>query len=172
MKKKLTRNAAINLHGALGAIAIGNLDQNTLDAVVDNSNIFRKVAEDFEALKKELSERLYKDVDKDLHKNFFEVVKKYETAREIEKRDELYKVMETFTDICPLYEKHIKALASLLGREIEVEIKEEDADDFIKGISKGIKDVSLHEIRAIFSPLFKEEKKEATDLSELDELLK
>lgn len=172
MKKKLTRNAAISLHGALGAIAIGNLDQNTLDAVVDNSNVFRKVAEDFEALKKELSERLYKDVDKDLHKNFFEVVKKYETAREIEKRDELYKVMETYTEIYPLYEKHIKALASLLGREIEIEIKEEDADDFIKGVSRGIKDVSMHEIRAIFAPLFKEEKKEATDLSELDEILK
>jgi hypothetical protein len=172
MKKKLTRNAAISLHGALSAIAIGSLDQNTLDVVVDNSNIFRKVAEDFEALKKELSERLYKDVDKDLHKNFSEVAKKYETAREIEKRDELYKVMETYTEIYPLYEKHIKALASLLGREIEIEIKEENADYFIKGVCKGLKDASLHEIRAVFEPLFKEEKKEATDLSELDEILK
>ncbi len=126
MKKKLTRNAAISLHSVIGTIALGNLDQNTLDAVMANFNAFRKVVEDFDELKKELSERLYKDVDKDLHKEFFEIVAKYETAREIEKKDELYKVMETYTDIYPLYEKHIKALASLLGREIEIELEDEE----------------------------------------------
>lgn len=172
MKKKLTRNAASSLHGVLGTIALGNLDQNTLDAVMANFNAFRKVVEDFDALKKELSERLYKDVDKDLHKEFFEIVAKYEAAREIEKKDELYKVMETYTDIYPLYEKHIKAIVSLLGKEIEIELEEVDADEFIKGIIKGKKDAPIHEIRAIFAPLFKEEKKEATDLSELDEILK
>lgn len=172
MKKNLTRNAAISLHGVLGTIALGNLDQNTLDAVMANFNAFRKVVEDFDALKKELSERLYKDVDKDLHKEFFEIVSKYESSKDAEKKAELFKVMQTYTEIYPLYEKHIMALASLLGREIELDLEEVDADDFIKGIIKGKKDAPIHEIRAIFSPLFKEEKKDDTDFSILDEILK
>ena len=171
MKKKLTRNAAISLHGVLGTIALGNLDQNTLDAVMANFNAFRKVVEDFDALKKELNERLYKDVDKKVHDEYFEIVGKYEREENVLKKEELRKVMETYTELYPLYEKHRNAIKSILLREVEINIEEVDADDFIKGIIKGKKDAPIDEIRFIFAPLFKEEKKEATELSELDEIL-
>lgn len=171
MKKKLTRNAAIHLHRVLGTVTLGNLDQDTLNAVMSNFNALRKVADDFDALKNELSVRLYKDVDKDLHKEFFEVVAKYEAAREIEKKDEFWEIMSGYTDIYPLYEKHIMAIASLLGMEIEIDLEEVETDDFIKGIIKGKKDMSIHEIRRVFAPLFKEEKKATTDFSILDKIL-
>ena len=172
MKKTITRNMAISLFQTIGSMSLGNLDEATLESVMANFNAFRKVTEDFDNLKKELSERLYKDVDKDAHKAFFEVVSMFEAERNIEKKAELYEVMKTHTDLMPLYEKHISVILSLLNKEVEIEVDEVDADAFIKGVVKGKKDAPIHEIRAVFAPLFKEQKKEATDMSELDELLK
>lgn len=169
MKKTITRNHAISLFQTIGNMPLGNLDEATLESVMANFIAFRKVTENFDNLQKELSERLYKDVDKDA---FFEVAEKYERESNIEKRAELYEVMKTHTDLMPIYEKHISVILSLLNKEVEIEVEEVDADAFIMGVVKGKKDAPIHEIRAVFAPLFKEIKKEATDMSELDELLK
>lgn len=172
MKKTITRNHAISLFQTIGNMSLGNLDEATLESVMANFNAFRKVTEDFDNLKKELSERLYKDVDKDAHKSFFEVVGKFEMERNLEKKTELLETMKTYTDLMPIYEKHISVIFSLLNKEVEIEVEEVDADAFVMGVVKGKKDAPIHEIRAVFAPLFKEQKKEATDMSELDELLK
>lgn len=173
MKKTIKRNAAIRLFQTIGAMALGHLDEKTLEAVMANFNAFRSVTDDFDKLKKELSDRLYKDVDKEVHQKFFEIVAKFEAETDMEKRNELYEVMKTHTDIYPLYEKHIAVIIALLNKDLEIEIEEVDADDFIKGVVLGKKDAPIHEIRGIFAPIFKEEKKEdKTDFSELDELLK
>jgi hypothetical protein len=59
----------------------------------------------------------------------------------------------------------------LRNKEVDVDIAEVDANDFIKGVIRGKKDAPVHEIRAIFAPMFKEEEVKENDFSELDEVL-
>ena len=177
MKKTITRNMAISLFQTIDNMSPGSLDEATLESVMANFNAFRKVTEDFDNLKKELSERLYKDVDKDVHKSFFEIVGKFEMERNLEKKAELLETMKTYTDIMPIYEKHISVILSLLNKEIEIEVEEVDADAFIIGMAKCHKDATIRDIRTAFAPLFKAEKvqeqnDDAPDMSELDDLLK
>lgn len=179
--KKITRRNAVNLFAQLGAMALGHLDDETLTATMDNFNTFRKVQEDFEALKKELFKRIYGDVEKmdeDEKKrlqDFFDILNKMQNNTSVEKLTELDTLAkETYPELYEMRKKEINVILSLLAKEIEVEIVEVDADDFIKGIVKGKKDAPVHKIRAVFAPMFKEEKTDdkKADFSELDELLK
>ena len=178
--KKITRRNAVNLFAQLGAMALGHLDDETLTTTMLNFNTFRKVYEDFEALKKELFKRIYGDLEKmdeDEKKkiqDFFGILDKIQkntSAEKIAELDTLAK--ETYPELYEMRVRELKVIFSLLAKEIEVEIAEVDADDFIKGIVKGKKDAPVHEIRAVFAPMFKEEKKDdkKADFSELDELL-
>lgn len=173
--KKITRNQAIDMFRLLGTMALGHMDEETLTSTLDNFGKFRKVQEDYQKLMEELSKRIYEGTDEEKKKAFFEVVGKFEQERDFEKKVELEKLMkEAHPDFYPLYVKQIAVLNKMFVKEIEVDITEVDKDAFIKGIVKGKKDIPVHEIVAMFGPLFKEEEKkeEKQDFSELDELLK
>lgn len=170
---KVLRHSAIIMFRQLGTMALGHLTETTLEATMDNFNAFRKVAEDFDKLKEELHKRLYDGVDEDKKNAFFEEVAKMEKEREIEKKLEYTKMLkDSYSDIWAIYQKNINVIDSLLNKEVDVEITEVDADEFIKGVVRGKKDAPIHEIRAAFKPMFKAEEEKEADFSELDELLK
>lgn len=172
---KITRHTAIQLFHKLGTMALGHLDDDTLEAVMTDFNAFRKIAEDFEELKKELFKRLYGDLDamdeadKKRILAFFEIIAKIEKADNKAELETLAK--ETYPDIYDLRRKELKCIISMLGKEIDVDVVKVDADAFIKGIVKGKKDAPVHEIRAAFVPIFKELERTENDYSELDSLL-
>lgn len=171
---KITRNYAIEMFRMLGAMALGHLDDDTLSATLDNFDKCRKVQEDYQKLAEELAKRLYEGVDEEKKKAFFEVIGNFEREKNIEKKREIEALMkDSYADLYPLYRKQLSVLTQLVYKEVEVEITEVDKDAFVKGIVKGKKDAPVHEIEAVFAPLFKkeEEKEEKDDFSELDELL-
>lgn len=185
--KKITRNEAVSMFGMLGSMALGHLSDEMLGNVMDNFNEFRKVSDEVQKLNEELTKRLYADVDETRKKEYFEKVNQMDALRTslatAKTKEQAQKVVrdindmskllkDSYADVDALYVKHTKVYGKLLEKEIEVDIHELDADDFIKGIVRGKKDVPIHEIRASFAPMFKEEKEKETDLSELDELLK
>lgn len=170
---KITRHTAIQMFQALGTMALGYLDDATLEATMDNFNAFRKVAEDFDKLKEELSNRLYADADKKKKDSFFEIVGKYEQEKDADKKAEYMKLMQdSYSDLLPFYEKHLAVLASLANKEVEVEITKVEKDAFVRGVLKGNKGNSAFLIEHIFGFMFKDPEKKEDNFSELDELLK
>ena len=167
--KKITRNYAISMFQNLGAMALGHMDETTLSATLDNFDKFRQVQEDFQKLSQELAKRLYEGKDEEQKNAFFALVGKLEQEKDIEKKVEIEKEMKEYPEFFELYIKHLNVLAKLLYKEIDVDITEVDKDAFIAGVVKGKKDAPVHEIVAFFAPMFKEEEKKETDLSELDE---
>ena len=168
--KTITRQHAIEMFRNLGAMALGHMDEVTLSATLDNFDKFRKVQEDYQKLSEELAKRLYEGKDEEQKQKFFELVIKFERAETIEQKIEQEKVMkETYPEFYELYAKQIRVLTQLLHKEIELDITEVDKDAFISGVVKGKKDAPVHEIVGFFAPMFKEEEKKETDLSELDE---
>ena len=168
--KTITRQHAIEMFRNLGAMALGHMDEVTLSATLDNFDKFRKVQEDYQKLSEELAKRLYEGKDEEQKNKFFELVIKFERAETIEQKIEQEKVMkETYPEFYELYAKQLRVLTQLLHKEIELDITEVDKDAFIAGVVKGKKDAPVHEIVGFFAPMFKEEEKKETDLSELDE---
>lgn len=172
---KLTRFAATEMFRILGTLALGQMDEDTLEKTMDCFNALRKATDDFEALKKELFKRLYGDIEtmnaderKDIE-DFFDQLAKLERA----KGEEAAEMEKTIKSAYPaLYEvrmKEVKVLVSLLNKEIDVEVKELDENAFVKGVLKGNKNATPHEVAAWFAPLFKRE--QTTDVSELDGLI-
>ena len=170
---KLTRHYAIEMFGQLGHMALGHLDDVTLTSILDNFNALRKVGEEFDKLREELSKRLYEGMDETRKEEFFKLVTKLEKTKEAEKRMEMIALMkDTYADFFAIYEKHVNVIGKLLNKEVEVDITEVDADAFIKGIVKGKADAPVLEIRAFFKPMFKADEETKADFSELDEMLK
>lgn len=170
---KLKRNLANRMFRTLGTMALGHLDTATLDAVMNNINALRKVAEDYENIRQELTKRLYADVEETRRKKFFDLVTKMEVEKDMNKRAEYISTAEaSYPDIWTIYLKHIEVINSLLDKEVEVELTEVNLDLFVKGIVKGKKDAPVLEIMSVFAPMLKKEDKADTDFSELEELLK
>lgn len=182
--KTITRNAAIVMYETLGAMALGHLNEDTLDIVMDNFNACRKVSDDMQKLNEELAKRIYEGVDEKRKEEYFKLVTELEELRRtpvtaekaaVEKAlaaiKEVLVKMEAYEDVAELYKKHNAVYMKLRAKEVEVELTELNGDDFIKGVIKGKKDAPVHELRAIFAPMFKEGEKKEADFSELDELL-
>lgn len=182
--KTITRNAAIVIYETLGAMALGHLNEDTLDIVMDNFNACRKVNDDMQKLNEELAKRIYEGVDETRKEEYFKLVTELEELRRtpvtaektaVEKAlaaiKEVLVKMEAYEDVAELYKKHNAVYMKLRAKEVEVELIELNGDDFIKGVIKGKKDAPVHELRAIFAPMFEEDEQKETDLSELDELL-
>lgn len=168
--KTITRQHAIEMFRNIGAMALGHMDETTLSATLDNFDKFRKVQEDYQKLSEELAKRLYEGKDEEQKNKFFELVMKFERAETIEQKIEQEKAMkEAYPEFYELYAKQLRVLTQLLHKEIELDITEVDKDAFIAGVVKGKKDAPVHEIVGFFAPMFKEEEKKETDLSELDE---
>lgn len=170
---KTTRHYAINiLFENLGQMALGHLDENTLEVAMTNFEALRKTADDFEALKKELFKRIYGDTEKmteDEKKrinDFFEMLGKVQG-------DDTEAVKAAYPDLYALREKEVKVIVSLLNKEIEVDITPMDEKAFVKGVLLGNKAMRANEVRMRFAPMFKaEEREEKADFSELDEMMK
>ena len=174
---KITRFAANRMFQTLGAMALGHLNDEALEAVMMNFNAFRKVTEEFEELKKELFKRLYGDMEtmaedeKKKLMEFFDLLAKMEGA-DAEKQTELDALVKAnYPALYDLRTKEIKVIVSLLNKEVDIELTEVDEKEFIKGVVKGKKDAPVNEIRAIFSCMFKTEKKDKADFAELDTLI-
>lgn len=172
---KLTRNQAINIFTGLGGLALGSLTEDVLEKTMDNLMALRKVADDFEALKKELFKRLYGDIEKmdETEKkkltDFFGMLSKLEHA---EDKAEMEQAIKTaYPEYYDLRVKEIKMLVSLLNKDVDVELAKVDEKIFVKGILMGNKGAKAHEVRGMYAPLFIAPEKAETDLSELDELL-
>ena len=174
---KITRFAANRIFHRIGTMALGHLDEKTLEAVIENFNVFRKVVDDLETLKRELFKRIYGDLDKmdevDREKiiSFFELIEKIENADKDERIKLDTAAKETHPELYELRKKELATIIFLLNKEVEVEVSMVDADEFIKGIIKGKKDVSVNEIRSIFGFMLEEKEEGDVDLSELDGLV-
>ena len=183
--KTITRNSAINMFNVLGQIALGQLNEEALDAALANLTACGKVQEDMNKLFEELNKRMYAGVAEERKEAFFELVKKQEQTRasinglmkveeakkaiaEIKELEEIMK--NTYSDVYALYEKHSKAANKVATKEVEIDLVEVDANEFIKAAILGNKEIPVAELRMFLAPMFKEEKQE-TDMSELDELL-
>lgn len=168
---KLIRNYAIKVYETLNTMALGHLDDATLELTLQNLSVLGKAYDDFLALKKELFKRIYGDVeqmsedDKKNLQDFFDMLGKVKDA-ETESA-----VKAAYPALYEKREKEVKVIVSLLNKEIEVEIEPMDANAFVKGIVKGKKDTKIADIRALFALIFKAEEKKDADLSELDELM-
>lgn len=169
---KTTRHYAINtLFAKLGQMALGHLDENTLEVVMTNFEALRKVADDFESLKKELFKRIYGDSEKMTEEekkrinDFFSMLGKI-------KGENVETVKVAYPDLYAMREKEVKVIVSLLNKEIEVDITPMNENAFVKGVLKGNKTMNTREVSATFAPMFEvAESEDEADYSELDELL-
>lgn len=173
---KITRNQAINMFGTLGQIALGKLNEDTLERTMHNFCELRKVADDFEALEKELFKRLYGDMEtmeeterKDIQ-DFFGMLSKLDHAEDKVEMEQTIKA--AYPKLYDLRRKEVGVIISLLNKEVEVEIQTVDEQAFTKGVIAGNKDFKTFEVKQAFAPLFEVAEAKETDLSELDELLK
>lgn len=170
---KIKRHIAVSTFKILGSMALGYLEDATLEATMDNFNAFRKVVDDFDRLKEELSKRIYANIDEKKVEDFFKVVGKYEDEKDEKKKAEYKKLMkDSYAEIYLLYEKHITVLTSLANKEVEVEIVKVDKDTFILGIMKGNKNNSSFFIEHVFGFMLKDAEVLENNFTELDELLR
>ena len=169
---KTTRNRLMTMFEVLSQVALGKLDEVTLEKTMTNFEALRKVVDDYHALTKELFKRLYGDVEKmseEERKNlqvFFDMLAKVKDE-EGEKA-----VKAAYPELAETREKEVKILASLGNKEIEVEIEKVNDVLFTSGLIKGNKGLTVAEVALIFHPLFEDKAKKENDFSELDELMK
>lgn len=168
---KLTRNYALEAYRRLGAMALGHLDDVTLETTLNNFNALRKIADDFEALKKELFKRIYGDVEQMSEDERNDLQKFFDMLGKVQDGESEKAIKAAYPAYYDMRVKELKVLVSLLNKEVDTDVEPMDADAFCKGIVKGQKDIQMAEIRAFFAPIFKENEKKDADLSELDELL-
>lgn len=171
--KTITRGEAIQMYAQLGNLPLGQLDDATLSTTIDNFDKLRKVQEDYQSLALELRKRLYEGKEEHRTEGFFELVMKYESETDAEKKKAYRKEMAegTYKDFCPIYDRHLALLDKLFNKEVEIELEKVDKKAFMKGLAKELKGLNLHSVLESFAPMFCEEQT-APDLSELDGLLK
>lgn len=167
---KLFRNYIVRVYETLNTMALGHMDDATLELTLQNLNALGRAYDDFLALKKELFKRIYGEVEKMTEDERKELQDFFDMLGKVKDAETESAVKAAYPALYEKRQKEVKVLVSLLNKEIEVEIEPMDADAFVKGIVKGKKDTKIADIRAFFAPIFKAEKKDA-DLSELDELM-
>ena len=175
---KVTRYAASRILRILEATALGSLDDETLEAMILNFNAFRKVVEELESLKIELSKRLYgeqskkSDEEKKRLSDFSELIRRIgkTDAEERIRLDALAK--KEYPELYELHKKERATIVSLLNKAVDVEVKKVDGDELVKCVLKGKKDVSVGEVYSILSPMFEAAERPEAAFSEIDELLK
>lgn len=173
----ITRNSAIAMHNALSRMALGHLSESLLEVTMGNISTLRKVADDYEMLKKELSKRIYGDMDAMSGEDKGELMEFFKKLQQLEAADNDIRaeldaqLRADYPEYYAMRTKEIKVLISLLNKPMEIELTAVDADAFCKGILQGNKTVNLTDVRSLFAPMFIQEETAQADLSELDELL-
>lgn len=169
---KITRARAIEMNAVLGNMALGRLEDKTLEKAMTNLESLRKVSAGFEELKKELFNRLYGDVDKMTEERKQEISAFFEAINNVKDAEGEKACRTAFPALSELREKEVSIIVSLLNREVDVDIEPMEEKTFVKGILSGNPDAKANEVSAVFAPIFKEKEMCDTDFSELDELMK
>lgn len=158
---KLTRQRAAVMYDNLGSMALGYLNEDVLEVVINNYNALGKVASDLKTLNEELHKRMYEGMSEADVNGMFRLIVSGRMAEAKVKYPELW----------PIFVKHNRLSEKLSTKEVEVEIEKVDADAFIKGILRGKKDAPIAEIKEVFAPMFEVRFDNECDLSELDNLI-
>lgn len=159
--KTITRFRAQQMLEALAGMALGHLENDTLEVVLDNFDTLKNEVEKVEKMKSELAKRLYQDVKEERLRAFFDAVQKNDTEL-LEKE---------YADILPLRAKEIEVIVSLFNKNVEMDIKEIDGKAFRKAVMKAQPETKAVTFEML-APMFVAEEKQAEDFSELDDLLK
>ena len=173
---KINRGTAIRLFHILGSIPFGCLDDNTFEAVFENTNALRDVEEDFNLIKRELFKRIYEpgsmsEEDRGKLDAFFGIIDKIGAASsdEVEALDAAAK--RDYSELYAKRTREISIIKSLLDKQVDINITKVDRDAFCKGIMKCNNDIPIIELYSVFGFMFNEND-ESSCFSELDELLK
>lgn len=158
---KLTRQKAAMMYDNLGSMALGYLNEDVLEVVINNYNALGKIASDLRTLNEELHKRMYAGVDEKDVNGMFRLVVSGKMAEAKVKYPELWTI----------FEKHNNLAKKISAKEVEVEIEKIDADAFVKGILAGKKDAPIAEIKEVFAPMLEVRFDNECDLSELDNLI-
>lgn len=149
------------MYDNLGSMALGYLNEDVLEVVINNYNALGKVASDLKTLNEELHKRMYEGMDEADVNGMFRLIVSGRMAEAKAKYPELW----------PIFVKHNRLSEKLSTKEVEVEIEKVDADAFIKGVLRGKKDAPIAEIKEVFAPMFEVRFDNECDLSELDNLI-
>lgn len=173
MKKTIKRGIVNAMYNALSELPLGHLATEDLEKVMDNMVALSAPYEHYKKLMEELGKRLYNGVDEEKIQKFNTAMNLASKAENIEKAVAIQKATKTeYPDIYELLQKQNKVEASLLNKDVEVELNEIDRKTFIKAILKGKPDIPMAQFD-LFSDMYVSEEKEevAEDFSELDELM-
>ena len=146
----------------LGRMALGYLDEETLDKVIGNYHALGVIAKELRTLNDSLHSRIYADQKReDVDALFVHIIK-----------GNITEAKSSFPQLWPIFLKHDSLANKLANKEVEVELEMVDADAFIKGAIKGKKDAAIGEILDVLSPMFEKKNEQDVAQDELDELLK
>ena len=145
----------------LGAMALGYLPSEELEAVMDNFDVLKAETEKLEKMKAELAKRIYQGVNEKRLQDFFEAAQKNDNEA----------IQKDYADLLPLRNKEIEVIVSLYNKAVEMDIKELDGKEFRKAVLKA-QPTTKQAVFEILIPLFKAAEKPQDDFSELDEFLK
>lgn len=173
---KISRGAAIRLFHMLGSIPFGCLDDETFEAVFENSNALRDIEEGFNSMKVELFKRIYEPdgmskEERDRLDSFFGIIDKIGGASGEELEGLETTIKEEYGELYVKRVRETTIIKSLLDKQLDINITKVDRDSFCKGIMKCNKEIPIIELNSVFGFMFKENE-ELSNFPELDELLK
>ena len=158
--KQITRYQAQKMLEAIEGMALGHLDADNLEAVLDNCDILKAEIEKLDKMKKELGRRLYQGIELDRMIAFY----KAQTSNDTET------IAKDYADLARLREKEIEVIVSLFNKVVDLDIREVDERSFVKAVLKAQPDTKMDAFD-VLAPMFKAEEQE-DDFSELDEITK
>lgn len=174
MKKTIKRGIAKAMYEALAGLPLGHLASEELEKVMDNMVALSAPYEHHNKLMQELGKRLYDGIEQDRIHKFNSMLALASKAENIEKSIAIQKAVKAeYADLYELLTKQNNVEASLLNKDVELELNEVDKKSFVKAVLKGKPEIALAEFE-LFAPMYSEKaekKEEAEDYSELDELL-
>lgn len=148
------------MYDNLGSMALGYLNEDVLEVVINNYNALGKIASDLRTLNEELHKRMYSCINEEYVAGMFKCILSGRMAE----------AKANFSDLWPIFEKHNNLSKKISLKEVEVDIERVDADEFIKGILRGKKDAPIAEIKQVFAPMFGPTD-HVCDMTELEEIM-
>ncbi len=166
---KATRKEFIEKFYIINSMVLTGLEADTLATTVNNLMALEKVNSEMNAMREDLKKRLYKDTEEGRYKAFEEVLYKYETEKDSDKKFHYENLLkDSYSELWPIYQKQLSVIKTLYDKEVDVDITKVSKDKFIQGILRENK-LPFDAVSRTFSYMFDETK---TETSELDELLK
>lgn len=169
---KLPRYRAVQMYKTLSSMSFECMTADTISAILDNFDCFRRIHDEYLNLANEVSRRLYEAMNQERKKDFFCLVAKYEHEMDNSVKARYKNEMElSFPDFCPLYEKHLAVLAQLFGREVDIDVVKIDRPSFVRGAMLGNPRQTVESIETIFGPILNDRSDSEQDYTELEKIL-